>query len=69
MSRLVEKKGRPLAALILARYRVRRCLSMHDCVLCDAGIKLGQDYHDGGDGRRAHVECVKGALPARKESE
>lgn len=29
------------------------------CQLCGRDILVGHTYHDGGDGRRAHVTCVK----------
>jgi hypothetical protein len=41
-----------------SRYKIRRCLSMHDCAVCEQDITLGQYYFDGGYGRRAHVDCV-----------
>lgn len=46
----------------LARYVVRTCRTMHGCVLCTGTIENGQQCHDGGLDRRAHVECVAGAL-------
>ena len=40
------------------RYRVRRCLSLHHCEVCDKPIVPNDLYHDGGYHRRAHVACV-----------
>lgn len=50
----------------LARYKIRRCYTMHACALCDRNVADGQLYHDGGYGKRAHTECVDAelALPA-----
>ena len=42
----------------IARKPIRTCLTMHSCCICDVTIALGQEYHDGGYGRRAHVACV-----------
>jgi len=36
---------------------VRRCLSLHECCLCDEDIRLGQSYYDGGLRLRAHFVC------------
>lgn len=41
-------------------YRVRTCYSLHECALCGSAIVIGQTYYDGGYGRRAHEDCVKG---------
>jgi hypothetical protein len=54
-----------------SKYRLRKCNSLHVCVLCSKDITLGQMYHDGGYGKRAHFACVhadsapKGQNPAR----
>ena len=45
-----------------AKYPLRRCLTMHHCAICDKTISLGENYRDGGYGRRAHVDCVYKAL-------
>lgn len=42
----------------LAGYRRRRCYSSHACCLCPEEITIGQEYFDGGYGRRAHVVCI-----------
>lgn len=49
---------------------IRTCRTMHACCACDKVIQDGQKYHDGGYGKRAHVECLNriteeetGALP------
>ncbi len=43
--------------------KVRICRSVHECALCGQDLTYGRDYHDGGYGRRAHVECVKALAP------
>lgn len=40
------------------KYPVRVCRSLHFCQKCAQSITLGQEYHDGGYGRRAHVKCA-----------
>jgi len=40
------------------KYPIRTCQSLHVCDPCGEQITLGQKYHDGGYGRRAHVACV-----------
>lgn len=39
-------------------YPVRTCYSLHTCKVCGQPITIGQLYHDGGYGRRAHVDCL-----------
>jgi hypothetical protein len=34
---------------------------MHECALCSAGIKYGEQYKDGGLDRRAHIQCIDDA--------
>lgn len=59
MSGCIGRRGpRPRKAPEWSKYPLRRCLTMHTCELCDKGIKLGENYRDGGYGRRAHQECV-----------
>ena len=38
---------------------VRTCYSQHKCCLCKKLIKNGEQYHDGGYGRRAHTKCCE----------
>ncbi len=45
-------------------YRERTCYSLHECALCGSLIRLGERYKDGGYGRRAHDDCVKGLTAA-----
>jgi hypothetical protein len=45
----------------IARKPIRICRSLHHCELCEAHIKLGEAYHDGGYGRRAHASCMQEA--------
>jgi len=40
------------------KYKIRRCRTLHECRVCGDTIVDGEEYHDGGYGRRAHVECV-----------
>lgn len=47
------------------RYRVRTCQTLLECAVCGGRILLGQTYHDGGYGRRAHTDCVS-SPPATK---
>lgn len=42
----------------LKKKPLRKCLTLHECCLCNQAIAQGQLYHDGGYGRRAHVKCV-----------
>ncbi len=37
---------------------LRVCQTMHECCLCRKTIQYGDQYRDGGYGRRAHVECL-----------
>jgi len=41
-----------------AKYRVRTCYTMHVCAVCNKTIHMGERYHDGGHGRRAHTDCA-----------
>jgi hypothetical protein len=36
----------------------RICYSVHECCVCHTAILCGQEYYDGGYGRRAHVKCI-----------
>lgn len=40
------------------KYRLRICKSLHECSVCEEQIKYGEEYYDGGYGKRAHEECV-----------
>jgi len=40
------------------KYRIRTCRYLNECNLCGADITAGQEYYDGGRGRRAHMGCV-----------
>jgi hypothetical protein len=46
-----------------SKYPVRKCQSLHCCDVCGESITLGQEYRDGGYGRRAHVGCVDSSPP------
>jgi hypothetical protein len=50
--RRTSLKVRPLMQL-----PIRTCYTLHECCLCKGQITNGQQYHDGGYGRRAHVQC------------
>jgi len=39
-------------------YPIRKCYSMHECLICGDTIVLGDVYYDGGFGKRAHEKCV-----------
>ena len=43
----------------LVRKPIRVCYTMHECLICNEGINVGQRYFDGGHGRRAHEDCVR----------
>lgn len=38
-------------------YKLRTCLTLHECAVCEKPITLGEPYFDGGYGRRAHRWC------------
>lgn len=40
------------------KYKLRKCHSLHHCEICDEDITHGEQYHDGGYGKRAHKDCV-----------
>ena len=48
--------------------KLRRCLSLHHCILCDEDITLGELYRDRGHDCRVHEECYKAAGAAIKGS-
>lgn len=54
-----KRELKPLAELLIGRYPLRTCRTMHDCEICSAPIALGQRYYDGGYGRRIHESCAK----------
>lgn len=54
----MAKELKPLGELVIARYPVRTCRSLHHCEICERDITLGEQYHDGGYGRRIHVRCA-----------
>jgi hypothetical protein len=57
-----------LTALVKLRgYRLRTCHSSHACELCDQSIKIGEEYRDGGYGRRAHETCLHRAFDKLRE--
>lgn len=54
-----HRRGKVKAPAEYVEYRVRICLTLHTCQLCQMPIRYGDHYHDGGRRRRAHVECVR----------
>lgn len=50
------------------KYRLRTCQTLHWCELCATYIKIGEQYYDGGYGRRAHRICARDTK-ARQEHE
>ncbi len=40
------------------KYPLRVCKSLHTCEVCEESITLGEEYYDGGYGKRAHEECI-----------
>ena len=42
--------------LKLTKYPVRVCRWVHECILCDIKIRTGDQYYDGGYGKRAHIK-------------
>lgn len=50
-----------------SEYPLRTCQSLHHCNLCSKDITYGQEYRDGGYGRRAHAFCV--ALDDEKKAD
>lgn len=43
----------------IAELTIRTCRTLHVCFLCRQPIYAGEKYHDGGYGRRAHVDCAR----------
>lgn len=39
-------------------YPKRLCRWLNHCAICDQPITAGQEYYDGGYGRRCHVWCA-----------
>ena len=54
-----EARHKTLSQLPWDRYPLRVCRSLHHCEVCNGDIRLGQEYFDGGYGRRAHVACIE----------
>ena len=42
----------------LIDFPVRTCKTMVHCCCCGESITLGEQYHDGGYWRRAHLRCA-----------
>jgi len=40
------------------KYPCRICKSLHECAICGRKITYGEQYLDGGYGRRAHLNCA-----------
>ena len=43
---------------LYGHYPTRICRTLHGCRECGENIEYGDEYFDGGYGRRAHVKCV-----------
>lgn len=41
------------------KYKLRKCKSLHECVICGNKIKYDQLYYDGKYGNRAHKICAE----------
>lgn len=55
----MSRERKPLSQLVIGRYPLRTCQSLHHCEICDGDITLGQRYYDGGYGRRVHEACAR----------
>ena len=44
--------------IVWTSYPKRTCMTLHECRICGQLIRAGQEYRDGGYGRRAHEKCV-----------
>lgn len=42
------------------KYPLRVCQYLNSCRICKKSILNGQQYYDGGYGRRFHKECAQG---------
>lgn len=45
------------------KYPMRICRTMHECAECPNTILAGQEYLDGGYGRRVHLNCADSQHP------
>jgi hypothetical protein len=61
----VKPDQQMIATAGFLKYPVRECRSLHFCCICGKDITLGQLYHDGGYGRRCHVDCADTGARAR----
>lgn len=41
------------------KYKIRTCRTMLECAICNLTIFAGEEYYDGGYGRRAHKPCAE----------
>ena len=41
------------------KFPLRNCKSLHECGICGLKITFGEDYYDGGYGKRAHSRCAE----------
>ncbi len=46
------------ASVTYQQYPIRTCHSLHFCAVYNQAIRFGEQYHDGGFRRRAHVACA-----------
>lgn len=54
-------------------YRLRTCRTTHECAIgpalgtCNGTISLGEQYRDGGRGKRAHLRCAADPRTVRQD--
>ena len=48
----------PKAKKKIWEYPIRVCRGVNECKVCGTGIMPGEEYYDGGYGRRAHWNCA-----------
>jgi hypothetical protein len=46
---------------------LRTCRTLHHCEVCKRDITIGQQYRDGGYGKRAHETCAQDLESAQRE--
>jgi hypothetical protein len=56
---LLRKIPKAKRKIDFTKYKLRTCTSMHECSVCHKKIGLGDEYYDGGYGRRAHKDCAE----------
>ena len=71
MTREIFGRHYTLSGMPWSTYPLRTCRSLHSCEICSLPIVMGEQYRDGGYGRRAHEACYlrTEASPSPAESE